>query len=63
MDYIINNVSSHKVELLDAIFKEANVQVGYFPPNMTQFLQVLDLIINRLRAILSYLIYLLEKVN
>jgi hypothetical protein len=42
----MDNVSSHKVELLDAIFKEANVKVGYFPPNMTQFLQVLDLIIN-----------------
>ena len=43
---IMDNVSSHKVDLLDAIFKEANVQVDYFPPNMTQFLQVLDLIIN-----------------
>ena len=42
----MDNVSSHKVDLLDAIFKEANVEVGYFPPNMTQFLQVLDLIIN-----------------
>jgi hypothetical protein len=42
----MDNVSSHKVDLLEAIFKEANVEVGYFPPNMTQFLQVLDLIIN-----------------
>ena len=31
---------------MDAFFKEANIEVGYFPPNMTQFLQVLDLIIN-----------------
>jgi hypothetical protein len=42
----MDNVSSHKVDLLDDIFKEANIEVGYFPPNMTQFLQVLDLIIN-----------------
>ena len=42
----MDNVSSHKVDLLDAIFKEANIEIGYFPPNMTQFLQVLDLIIN-----------------
>ena len=26
----MDNVSSHKVDLLDAIFKEANVEVGYF---------------------------------
>jgi hypothetical protein len=42
----MDNVSSHKVDLLDTIFKEANIEMGYFPPNMTQFLQILDLIIN-----------------
>ena len=42
----MDNVSSHKVDLLDTIFKEANIEVGYFPPNRTQFLQILDLIIN-----------------
>ena len=42
----MDNVSSHKTDILDAIFKEANIEVGFFPPNMTQFLQILDLIVN-----------------
>ena len=31
---------------LHQIFTEACVEVGYLPPNMTQFLQVLDLVVN-----------------
>jgi len=42
----MDNASSHKTDILDDIFKEANIEVGFFPPNMTQFLQILDLIVN-----------------
>ena len=35
----------HKGDCLDAIYEEANVEVGYLPPNMTYILQVLDLVV------------------
>lgn len=42
----MDNVGSHKTDALHEIFREACVEVGYLPPNMTQFLQVLDLVVN-----------------
>ena len=34
------------MDVLKEIFAEACVDVGFLPPNMTQFLQVLDLVVN-----------------
>jgi hypothetical protein len=42
----MDNVSSHKTDVLEAILKEAAIEVGFFPPNMTQYLQILDLVVN-----------------
>ena len=42
----MDNVGCHKMDVLKEIFAEACVDVGFLPPNMTQFLQVLDLVVN-----------------
>lgn len=42
----MDNCGVHKGDCLDAIYEEANVEVGYLPPNMTYILQVLDLVVN-----------------
>jgi hypothetical protein len=42
----MDNCSAHHVEVLDTIFKEANIEVSFLPPNTTYLLQVLDLVVN-----------------
>ena len=42
----MDNCSAHHVEALSSIFKEANVEVSFLPPNTTYLLQVLDLVVN-----------------
>ena len=42
----MDNCGVHKGDCLDAIYEEANVEVGYLPENMTYILQVLDLVVN-----------------
>jgi len=42
----MDNCGSHKTDCLDSIFREAKVEVGFLPPNMTSELQVLDLVVN-----------------
>jgi hypothetical protein len=42
----MDNCGAHKTGPLGPIYREANVEVGFLPPNMTYILQVLDLAVN-----------------
>lgn len=42
----MDNCGLHKSPTLQRIYEEANVTVGFLPPNMTYILQVLDLVVN-----------------
>jgi DDE superfamily endonuclease len=42
----MDNFSAHKSMELSRFYREANVEIGLLPPNMTHILQVMDLVVN-----------------
>lgn len=43
----MDGFSAHKGEDISRVMKNAEVEVAFYPPNMTGYLQVLDLVVNK----------------